>query len=159
MREFIGVRDMALYLRTESWARPHRAYGIPEKAFYVGLALLALTGAAMLYVLDPREAGNYPVCPFLGLTEYHCPGCGTLRALHQLLHGNPLGAAGYNLLTALSMPFIGYAFVVGALRAYRGPGPRPLFVNPKLIWGLFLGIVAFWVLRNVPVEPVSMLAP
>ena len=35
------------------------------------------------------------------------------------------------------------------MRAFRVPAPRPLFVNSKLIWGLFFGIVAFWALRNI----------
>ena len=133
--------------------------GVSEKALYVLAGALLIMSAGILYVLDPREAGNYPVCPFIGVTGYHCPGCGTLRALHQLLYGNPVSALGYNLLTVLSLPFLGYAFAVGGLRAFRVPAPRPLFVNSKLIWGLVFGVVAFWALRNVPVEPMSILAP
>ena len=156
---FIGVRYMALYRQAESLARPLREYGLSAKAVYVGLALLALIEAAMLYVLDPREPGNYPVCPFLGVSGYHCPGCGTLRALHQLLYGHPISALGYNLLTVLSLPFLGYAFVVGGLRAFRMRAPASLFITSKLIWGLVFGIVGFWVLRNIPVEPLQALAP
>ena len=126
---------------------------------YAGLALLAIGVGAMLYILDPREAGNYPVCPFLGVTGHHCPGCGTLRALHQLLYGNPVSALGYNLITVLSLPFLGYAFVVGALRAFRMPAPGSVFINSQLIWGLVFGVVTFWVLRNIPVEPLQALAP
>ena len=132
---------------------------VSERAQYLLGGALILMAAAVLYVLDPREAGNYPVCPFLGLTGYHCPGCGTLRALHQLLYGNPVNALGYNMLTVASLPFLGYGFAVGVMRAFRVPAPGPLFINSKLIWGLFFGIVAFWVLRNVPIEPMSMLAP
>ena len=134
-------------------------YGLSSRVFYGLVAILALASAGMLYILDPREPGNYPVCPFLGVTGYHCPGCGTLRALHQLLYGNPVSALGYNVLTVLSLPFLAYAFAVGALRAFRVSAPAPIFINPKLIWGLVFGIVAFWVLRNVPVEPLSILAP
>ena len=132
---------------------------VSARAQYVLAGALILMAAAVLYVLDPREPGNYPVCPFLGLTGYHCPGCGTLRALHQLLYGNPMSALGYNLVTVLSLPFLGYAFVVGALRAFRMPAPVSLFINSKLIWGLFFGIVTFWVLRNIPVETLQALAP
>ena len=132
---------------------------IPSRALYVVAVLAAAAGAAMLYIVDPREPGNYPVCPFLGVTGYHCAGCGTLRALHQLLYGNPISALGYNALTVLALPFMAYAFAAGGLRAFRAPAPGPIFINPRLIWGLFFGIVAFWVLRNVPVEPLSILAP
>ena len=73
-----------------------RGYRIAPRLAYVALAVLASLGVAMLYTFDPRNTDSYPVCPFLGLTGYHCPGCGTLRALHQLLHGNVIGALGYN---------------------------------------------------------------
>ncbi len=136
-----------------------RSFRLSTRAAYVGLALLGAIALAALYVFDPRNPGGYPVCPFLGLTGYHCPGCGTLRALHQLLHGNVLGALGYNPLTLLSLPFIAYSLAVGAMRAFRVSVPRPVFVPHQLIWALFVGIVAFWVLRNVPVEPFSVLAP
>ena len=157
--EAVGPGDMALNSRTEGVLWPPQGYRLPAKAVCVGLALLALVGVGMLYIFDPREPGNYPVCPFLGITGHHCPGCGTLRALHQLLHRNPITALGYNPLTVLSLPILAYTFAVGALRAFQAPAPAPIFIRPSLIWGLFLGIVAFWALRNVPVEPLSILAP
>ena len=150
---------MSLSTQTKDFLQPIRGYVLSERAIYVAAGLLALAGASLLYVLDPRESGNYPICPFLGLTGYHCPGCGTLRALHQLLYGSPLNALGYNPLTILSLPFLAYAFVAGGLRAFRAPAPAPIFVHPKLIWALFFGITAFWVLRNVPIEPLAILAP
>ena len=150
---------MSLSTQTKDFLQPIRGYVLSERAIYVAAGLLALGAAAMLYVLDPREPGNYPICPFLGLTGYHCPGCGTLRALHQLLHGSPLNALGYNPLTILSLPFLAYAFVAGGLRAFRAPAPAPIFIHPKLIWAMFFGIAAVWVLRNVPIEPLAILAP
>ena len=134
-------------------------HGLPTRGVYAIAGLLVLSAAAILYVLDPREPGNYPICPFLGLTGYHCPGCGTLRALHQLLHGSPLNALGYNPLTILSLPFLAYAFVAGGLRAFRAPAPAPIFIHPRLIWAMLFGIAAFWVLRNIPIQPLSILAP
>ena len=150
---------MSLSTQTKDFLQPIRGYVLSERAIYVAAGLVALGATAMLYVLDPREPGNYPICPFLGLTGYHCPGCGTLRALHQLLHGSPLTALGYNPLTILSLPFLAYAFVAGGLRAFRAPAPAPIFIHPKLIWAMLFGIAAFWVLRNIPIQPLSILAP
>ncbi len=146
----------ALATHRRSALRRHKA---AKGLAYLLVGLLALASAAMLYAFDPREPGNYPVCPFLGLTGYHCPGCGTLRALHQLLHGNIFSALGYNPLTVISLPFLAYAFALGALRAFRAPAPAPLFINPRLIWAMFFGIAAFWALRNVPFGPLTILAP
>ena len=126
---------------------------------YVALALLGAAGVALLYAFDPRNPGLFPPCPFLGLTGCYCPGCGTLRALHVLLRGDVAGALGYNVVTVLSLPFIAYSFGTGAMRAFGLKAPRPVFVHPRWIWALLAGIVAFWVLRNVPVAPLTVLAP
>ena len=126
---------------------------------YVALIALGFAGVAILYTFDPRNPGTYPICPFLGLTGYHCPGCGTLRALHQLLHGNIIAALGYNPFTVLSLPFIAYSYANGAMRVFRLATPPRVFVPPQYIWALFVGIVAFWLLRNVPIEPLTVLAP
>ena len=138
---------------------PIRGYSISPRAMYVGLALLAVLGLAVLYNFDPRNPGTYPVCPFLGLTGCYCPGCGTLRSLHQLLHGNFVSAFGYNPLAVLALPFIVYSYVTGAARAFRIPAPRPVFVHHFWIWTLLVGVIAFWILRNIAVEPLTVLAP
>ena len=62
-----------------------------------------------------------------------------------------MSALGYNLLTVLSLPFLGYTFAERALRAFRMPAPASVFINSKLIWGQLIGIATFWVLRNIPV--------
>ena len=136
-----------------------RGYRIAPRLAYVALAVLASLGVAMLYTFDPRNTDSYPVCPFLGLTGYHCPGCGTLRALHQLLHGNVIGALGYNPLTILALPFIAYSYAAGAARAFRAPALPRVFIPPAWIWALLVGVIAFWVLRNVPIAPLTFLVP
>ena len=134
-------------------------FRLSSKVGYIALIALGLVGVAMLYTFDPRNSGTYPICPFLGLTGYHCPGCGTLRALHQLLHGNVIAALGYNPLTVLTLPFIAYSFADGAMKSFRIKGLPRFFIPHQYIWALFVGIVAFWVLRNVPAEPLTVLAP
>lgn len=128
-------------------------------ASHIGIAALGACGIAVVYVFDPRVPGNYPVCPFLSLTGCYCPGCGTLRALYQLLHADVVGAIGYNPLAVLSLPFIIYSFTTSALRSVRVPAPGPAFIHPQWIRMLLAGIVVFWVLRNVPVAPFTVLAP
>ena len=51
------------------------------------LLVVVSTGATFLYVIDPEETRLIPACPFLSLTGLLCPGCGSARALHALLHG------------------------------------------------------------------------
>lgn len=57
---------------------------------------------------EPGEFRLFPPCPFLWLTGFYCPGCGSLRALHQLLHGNFAAAISFNPFAVLALPFVGY---------------------------------------------------
>ena len=126
---------------------------------WVGLALLSLSGAGMVYFVDPRVPGNYPTCPFLFVTGCYCPGCGTLRALATLMEGDLLGAMGYNALTVLSLPILAML----TFSALSGKGGRMPRMNVRVphwaAWTLLAVILGFWALRNIPVEPFLTLAP
>ena len=126
---------------------------------FVLLGLAALPCLALVYARNPEEQGIYPPCIFYALTGLHCPGCGTLRAVHQLLHGDLIAAFGYNPYTMLALPIIGYAFLSALLLSAYGKRLPTVFVHPALIWGLLVAVLSFWVLRNVPVYPFTVLAP
>jgi hypothetical protein len=127
-----------------------------------GILVLSLGGIAAIYILytfDPARSAFYPPCPFHALTGLYCPGCGSLRALHQLLHGDWVIAFGLNPLAIVSLPFLGYSFFSYALSGIRGKSFPTLFVPAIFIW-LYLGIVLlFWVIRNTSFYPFSVLAP
>ena len=123
----------------------------------VVLALCA--GGLYLYVFNPAGSGIYPICPFHALTGLHCPGCGTGRAMHQLLHGNLWAAMRLNPLAVLLLPPVAYGSVSIALKAV-GRKPLPsVFIPAFWIWTLLAVILLFWVLRNIPYYPFSLLAP
>jgi hypothetical protein len=113
----------------------------------------------MLRLFDPATSGIFPPCPVRYLTGWYCPGCGSLRAIHQLLHGNLQAAWAMNPLTILLLPFIGYGLVSHALAAIRGRGlPQP-FIPAVWIRALFAVIVLFGIARNLPLHPFDLLAP
>ena len=60
------------------------------------LALLAITGAVALR--DPHHQGAWGVCPTYQLLGVYCPGCGSLRALHDLAIGRWAEAVAHNAL-------------------------------------------------------------
>lgn len=101
-----------------------------------------------LFVHDPRRSDLLPPCPFHWLTGFNCPGCGSLRATHCLLHGNWGQALQLNALFVLSIPFL------GALVARRSWAYKPWV--PWLAFGLLL---TYGVLRNIPQWPFVLLAP
>ena len=114
------------------------------------LAAAAAAGvAALLAVVDPYEAGHYPSCPFLAVTGFYCPGCGSLRAIHDLAHGDPGGALSRNPLTVVVLVGLAIAWGVWARRLWRGR-QRTWAAPPVLLYGLLTLVLAFWALRNVP---------
>ncbi len=122
-------------------------------------ALLVLLGLAVVFFRDPDRAGSYPTCPFFALTGLYCPGCGSLRALHLLLHADLAGAVGMNVLMVVSIPFLAY-YGVSLFLVRRGwaplPGCRAAGSRPFLLATIF---ILYAVLRNLPFEPFAALAP
>ena len=121
----------------------------------MGAAVVAVA-AVVLYTRDPGEPGSYPVCPLNAATGLYCPGCGTLRAAHQLLHGNVGKGFSLNPLAVLAVPFMAYHLAVWLMPALRPTQRQP---NAMVTWLLLAAVVAFGVLRNLPWAPFSSLAP
>jgi hypothetical protein len=122
---------------------------------------LGLTGAAAttIFAFDPLRAEFYPTCPFFALTGLYCPGCGTCRALHELLHGHVAESFGLNPLMLFSLPFLGYLLLPNVV--YAVAGKRIPMVSVPALWARLAlwTILAYWVLRNVPYYPFDLLAP
>jgi len=124
-------------------------------------AVVAATALAvgMLRVFDPAVSGIFPPCPVHYLTGWYCPGCGSLRAIHQLLQGNLRAAWAMNPLTLLLLPFLTYGGASHALLEIRGRGLPELFLPAVWIRALCVAIILFGIARNLPVHPLNLLAP
>jgi len=117
----------------------------------VKLCLLAGFLAAalgLLYLFDPAETHLFPPCAFHALTGLYCPGCGSTRAVHQLLHGCVSGALSMNPLLVISLPFL-------ALLCAR----RKLSLRPWVAWCALAVLLSYGVLRNIDAWPFFLLAP
>jgi hypothetical protein len=113
----------------------------------VAAAAVAVTG--YVAVVSPDVPGHYPTCPFLALTGYYCPGCGSLRAIHALVRGHVAQAFGYNLFAMTMLPVLGCICGAWLVRSARGQ-PRSRAAHPAWIWGFAALTVLFWVFRNLP---------
>ena len=107
-------------------------------ASLTGVLFLLTFGIVLLFLLDPIETRFFPHCPFFALTGLKCPGCGTARALHAVLHGRFTEALCFNAVLPAMLVILAYclAFPRHAQRAY-------------VVWTLLVFIVAWWVIRNV----------
>jgi hypothetical protein len=115
---------------------------------------LAATG--YLAVFDPNRPGHYPGCPIRLLTGYYCPGCGGLRALHDLIHGQLYAALSSNLLVVLAVPVAVLVWLDWTRNRLSGSGSR-VRVPAWSAWSLLVGVLAFGLARNLPAT--SWLAP
>jgi hypothetical protein len=131
-----------------------------QRKYLVTAALTtAAVGAILLWAFDPASAGVFPPCPLRYLTGLYCPGCGSLRAMHQLLHGNVKAAWAMNPLMLILLPFLSYGLASEALSLWRGAGLPQKFLPATWIWTLCGVIVLFGIMRNLPVHPFDLLAP
>jgi hypothetical protein len=124
-------------------------------------ATFAVVAAAMVMLdfFDPATSGLFPPCPVHYLTGWYCPGCGSLRALHQLLHGNLNAAWALNPLTVVLLPFLAYGLASYALNEILGQHlPKP-FLPAVWIRALCAVIILFGIARNIPLHPFDWLAP
>ena len=123
--------------------------GNRRKLIIHGCDGVLVTGAVLLlYFFDPAGTAIYPPCPFHFLTGHFCPGCGSLRAVHNLLHGHLAAALLLNPLMVVSVPIVGV-----------------MLLNPTWIykwwvpWLAFTVLVGYGIARNIPMWPLNLLAP
>jgi hypothetical protein len=103
-------------------------------------ALFALTATA-----SPEQSGHYPTCPFRAVTGYACPGCGSLRTLHDLAHGHFTTALTHNAMLVMILPF---AMAVW-LRTVTGR--TGAVATPRWLSCAAMAVLAVWtVVRNLP---------
>ncbi|HKP75417.1 MAG TPA: DUF2752 domain-containing protein [Longimicrobiaceae bacterium] len=131
----------------------------PVRAAWLAAGAGMAAAVPVLYRYNPLQVHFYPRCPLYVMTGIYCPGCGALRAGHALLHGHVLTALDYNVLFVAALPFLAYALLAQGVQAVTGrrlPVYRLSGGETKaILWALLL----FMLLRNLPVYPLSVLAP
>ncbi|MFI0479794.1 DUF2752 domain-containing protein [Actinomadura sp. 9N215] len=116
------------------------------------VGVLAAATAAVCYVaaVDPNQEGHYPTCPFLSVTGWQCPGCGSMRTVHALAHGRIEDALGLNILAMAAVPVLAFFWFRWARARARGRPVRVKAARPALIWALFATVLIFGLVRNLP---------
>src|SRR5690349_16489748 len=111
-----------------------------------GLAALTLA----LHLRDPHQHASWGLCPSAALGVY-CPGCGGLRAVNDLTHGDVGAAASSNLLLVVLMPALVALLALWAADRWRG---RTRSIDGRRARAVLIGLgvvaAAFTVLRNLP---------
>lgn len=130
-----------------------------KKKFRTGLLVGIIALAVLFFLLDPSKNQLFPRCAFNALTGYYCPGCGSQRAIHSLLHLNIAGVVGNNFLFLPAVLAIIYHYIHTFLNKKFNWRLPNIFYMKNTPWVIFGIILLFWLLRNLPVYPFSVLAP
>ena len=124
------------------------------------ILILSTVAAAILYYFNPVTSKSYPSCPFYYFTGLYCPGCGSLRGTNQLLHGHFLNALDYNAFMVLSIPFVAYLLLGELGLEFKGEKVfKNINFSPLFYKKLISVILIYWVVRNIPYYPFTILSP
>lgn len=130
--------------------------------FAAAALLFTLCAAALLLWVRPPVPGSwYPSCPTRTLLGLHCPGCGTTRACGALAHGDVAGAWRFNpALVLVGLPLLGWLVVSAIAALVTGRWLRaPIALPPRAGWWIAALLIAYMVLRNVPVQSLDWMRP
>ena len=90
-----------------------------------------------------------PRCPSKLITGYDCPGCGTQRALHALLHGDIAGAWRFNPYLFFAVPFLA-TVIWGSIDSLPlSEKMRKITHNKWVAYGYIEAFIAWWIVRNI----------
>lgn len=82
------------------------------------------------------------------------------RAAHAMLHGRIAEAFRYNPVGMILFPAAMLGIGLELAGWVRGKPLPPRFrIGGRLAWGIAGVLLVFWVLRNIPVWPFTLLAP
>ncbi len=145
---------------TEYKASADKASASTTERILAGAGILIVgAGASFVGYFNPAAAGFFPVCPLYALTGIHCPGCGLTRGFHALFHGDVITALDYNALLPIFAFLFAFIFISLVLIVWRGRGLSWRIFPPSAMYGFLILAAVFFVLRNLPFYPFTLLAP
>ncbi|TGN30291.1 DUF2752 domain-containing protein [Empedobacter tilapiae] len=126
-------------------------------------SILLLSGAFIYYFFfnNPSDKGTvFLRCPSNFIFGINCPGCGSQRAIHHLLHFDILEALRFNALLTIMFPFIIYITLIWLYNFIFEKKIRiKLFYNNKFVWTLFFLVIVYGVIRNINIYPFTLITP
>lgn len=123
--------------------------GTGKRRIVIAFGLVLLVSLAIFYfIVDPEMSHVVPQCVFHRLTGLDCPGCGSQRMIHDLLHADFRRAWHHNAfllcLTPVILIYIWLEFFPGrANRLFR------IFHSSMMISLIGISIIAWGIIRNI----------
>lgn len=125
---------------------------IPRPYRILIAAIIIVAAIAFIYIyatFDPSTQGSlFPRCTIKTLTGLDCPGCGSQRAIHALLHGHVLEALRFNALFVVELPLLAL-LALTSLFSDRFHHLRRFLISRTFILSLLATIILFTIVRNI----------
>lgn len=125
--------------------------------------LISISGAFFyIYYNFSPLAGQipFPKCPSYSILHINCAGCGSQRAVHELLHLNFLKAFYYNPLFILALPFLIYLFGVILYNFIFDKNIKLKILYTTTFANFLIYIlIIYTILRNLPFQFLSIFNP
>ncbi len=122
---------------------------------FILINLVSAAGILLLLFFPISKYHFYPVCPWYWLTHTYCPGCGTMRGIDHVLHGDILGLFKANKIGIIFLPILLWEYAQRGVQGIAGYRLPELTLSKIELYILVVIIVAYWVARNY----VGFLAP
>lgn len=119
-----------------------------RKLVVLVIGILTVALAAAYYLFDPAKVRWMPRCIWRVTTGTDCPGCGSQRMAHALLHGDLSGAWHANAYALCMIPVIIFLLWLEFAKSDH-PELYAKVHHHVVITSLVFTIFLWWVLRNL----------
>ncbi len=122
-----------------------------KPTYLITFSLVAI-GLVYLYFFNPANAdGTFFSCPLYATTGLQCPGCGSQRATHELLHLHFKEAFTLNPLFVLGLPLIIFGFYLEIVKPKSAflLKVNNIFFSTPMLYILIAVVVLFTIIRNI----------
>lgn len=130
------------------------------KIIIITSIVIVLLGVLSLYFfINPSEYNFFPKCPLYTYSGIYCAGCGSQRAIHQIINGNIITGIRHNYLLVLVFAVLSYKTGLFVLNKIYNKAHTDIFHKPMSTKIILVLVLLFWALRNINVFPFTELAP
>lgn len=124
------------------------------------LILAAVILLIVLYIYAESRYGISIPCPIYCFTGLYCPGCGSGRAFHEFYRGHIAAAFRQNPMFVILAPAAVLYFTARLIDyVISGRNRIDKYIPDKLLIGIFVILIIFGVIRNIPTDVFYCLRP
>lgn len=131
----------------------------PNTLIKIGIVIVLLGALSLYFFINPSEHDFFPKCPFYSFTGIYCAGCGSQRAIHQIINGNIFTGVRHNYLLVLVFGVLSYKAIIYLLNKINKKTFSDIFHKPIATKIILVLVLLFWLLRNIRAFPFTELAP